>query len=513
MSKYLFEDSITAETMAELAIGIAGLAGTIESCIKGGRYLVQAASDYENYNEKLHELSVRIRACWSRISAQLEIERQMGADMVSDQQDVQIQVLSVLESKLNEASKAMSKLDTYKKGGVVAMKLHFLSLRDALDAAVTDLEAWQKRFEPSWFQMIKPSASASASSSNIGIDKALRDSASDQDAVKEALRFRKAFESGESVFISKSALDNHDKLEIAYSTASVLVDQNQGRMHVIDTVSAKAVSLKDARELAHRLQDSDPVTFGMMRCKGIMRAERSNMGFIFRVPEGFTFIRSLRDLLLTTTPPASLSIRLDIARQLATAVYYVHLFEFVHKSISPENVLLLGKSDDDDENGRPLLALIGFQVLRSADGKTNTAGFGRKNSLYRHPLRLGPEKSIDFIMQLDMYSLGVCLLEIGLWQSLVIYTSDKHEPKTAGIHDLGQGSPAVDKEKLVMLCRGLLRQVMGDQYSRVVETCLTCLDENNLDFGDPTEFLDADGIEVGSMYVKKIIETMIGISI
>lgn len=54
---------------------------------------------------------------------------------------------------------------------------------------------------------------------------------------------------------------------------------------------------------------------------------------------------------------------------------------------------------------------------------------------------------------------------------------------------------------------------MGNKYSKVVETCLTCLDENNLDFGDPREFQDEDGVEVGTMYIKKVIGIMTAISI
>jgi hypothetical protein len=45
---------------------------------------------------------------------------------------------------------------------------------------------------------------------------------------------------------------------------------------------------------------------------------------------------------------------------------------------------------------------------------------------------------------------------------------------------------------------------MGTRYSDVVVTCLTCLDTNNVDFGDEVDFEDADGIEVGVRYIEKV---------
>ena len=45
---------------------------------------------------------------------------------------------------------------------------------------------------------------------------------------------------------------------------------------------------------------------------------------------------------------------------------------------------------------------------------------------------------------------------------------------------------------------------MGTKYARIVETCLTCLDEENADFGDEREFQDADGVLVGVRYIEKV---------
>lgn len=226
--------------------------------------------------------------------------------------------------------------------------------------------------------------------------------------------------------------------------------------------------------------------------------------FIFGIPEGYSTIRSGRELLLSGSIPNSLTKRLKIARQLVTAVYFVHLYDFVHKNITPETILTLeGPGGGSDEL---VVCLIGFQLFRYIDGQTNTYQADPKDIVYQHPFRMGSQK-VKYSMQHDIYSLGVCLLEIGLWYSLVEYRDgeatlrDIHGP----LENLG---PHAIRDRLILMSRNQLRATMGDIYSRVVETCLTCLDENNKDFGDPQGFGDEGGLEVGSRYVKKVMDAM-----
>ena len=37
---------------------------------------------------------------------------------------------------------------------------------------------------------------------------------------------------------------------------------------------------------------------------------------------------------------------------------------------------------------------------------------------------------------------------------------------------------------------------MGQRYADIVESCLTCLDKTNTDFGNEKEFMDEDGVLV-----------------
>ncbi|KPA36740.1 hypothetical protein FLAG1_10475 [Fusarium langsethiae] len=392
--------------VAGLVLGIAGIAGTIDVCIKWGKDLVQACKDYDQTDVIINELCVRIEICWSRIASQLKIVKELEHGLNDEDQKLQTRILRILASKLEAAVAAISKSDKYGSSKRVKA-LHLLGLRETLESTVADLESWQQRFEPSWFQVIKTAPPA--------VDQVLQNSPkvtsqNREGPASEGLKFRQAFTENRSDLLAEK-------------------------------------------------------------------------------------------LLLTGYMPHSLTMRLKIARQLVTAVYYIHLYEFVHKSITPETILLLGHSEQT--NNDLLVCLVGFQLLRHVETPTNTSKANRKDSVYQHPSRASGAET-TFVMQHDIYSLGVCLLEIGLWQSVVHYNSG--DPQISiNLQDL---DPEAIKERLISLSRSELRVSMGDIYSKVVETCLTCLDEGNTEFGDPRNFEDDCGVEVGSRYVKKIMEVM-----
>ena len=69
------------------------------------------------------------------------------------------------------------------------------------------------------------------------------------------------------------------------------------------------------------------------------------------------------------------------------------------------------------------------------------------------------------------------------------------------------------KGRLLQLARSQLPQRMGDKYTAVVITCLTCLDEGNEDFGDQDNMLDEDGVLIGVRFIEKILFRLSEISI
>jgi hypothetical protein len=122
---------------------------------------------------------------------------------------------------------------------------------------------------------------------------------------------------------------------------------------------------------------------------------------------------------------------------------------------------------------------------------------------------------VDYEMRHDIYSLGVCLLEIGLWETFVDYRAGAGTLPLPGpglgVSDGDVSGPELLKDPqrvhdgLVWLARGPLRRKMGTLYGRVVETCLTCLEKDNVDFGDEKQFQDEDGVAVGVRYIEKVV--------
>jgi len=119
--------------------------------------------------------------------------------------------------------------------------------------------------------------------------------------------------------------------------------------------------------------------------------------------------------------------KVKLAKQLASSV------AFVHKTIRPETILIF-----EQEDMRTVAAfLVGFEIFRMADGRT----YGHRDSsweknIYRHPHQQGFSSHEYYLMQDDIYALGVCLLEIGLWQSFVICDKEDGIPQSDNGIDL-----------------------------------------------------------------------------
>ena len=111
-------------------------------------------------------------------------------------------------------------------------------------------------------------------------------------------------------------------------------------------------------------------------------------------------------------------------------------------------------------------------MLREAKGKTSRKGDDDwEKNLYRHPQRQGILLHADYEMRHDIYSLGVCLLEIGLWKSFVDYRAGSDLPLLgSGLDILDTDingsellkSPEGLKDRLLRLARGRVRQGCGD---------------------------------------------------
>ena len=260
---------------------------------------------------------------------------------------------------------------------------------------------------------------------------------------------------------------------------------------------------------------------GLLRCRGIFQRQEisgstaSKYLFVFQVDPKLSEPRSLRELLDFTSAP-SLNGRIELARSLARSIMFVHNLDFVHKNIRPENILTF-RVDNNAQNHR-ITSLVGFESFRNADGPTHQSQKQQwERDFYRHPSRQGMRPLVRYAMQHDIYSLGVCLLEIGLWTSFVEYITNgesvRYVPNTVLAADSVTEERDMTrrayqtKEFLVQLARDELPAKIGLKYTRIVETCL-CSWENGKGktlFGTKDEFINQGGVLEGVRYSEKIL--------
>jgi serine/threonine protein kinase len=143
----------------------------------------------------------------------------------------------------------------------------------------------------------------------------------------------------------------------------------------------------------------------------------------------------------------------------------------------------------------------------------------------RHPSRQGTQPETNYQMQHDIYSLGVVLLEIGLWTSFVLedLKSDSPLPFPNSIlcpTDLdGRRTPlptaTENKQTLENIAQRELPARFGRRYTDIVLLCLRCLDPGNetdekeKGFGvGSADWTDEDGLVIGVRFIENVLEKM-----
>lgn len=425
-------------------------------------------------------------------------------------------VILILEGLLNKPNK-MDVAEEDQDARLAVRRAKYVFIKSSLDEAIEELEQWQRKVESSLFLVMlrmdhKVDTELVRKRQETSIVASIPSARVLRDGLRDGQR-----QDGLPVFLKKSELDAMTKTIIPFCDAVLGQRAGSSKQLILNQIQCSLqanveIMKKDVRDLARKLRHKDPQTFGLLTCKGVVKDETKigpilevSFTLVFEKPKGLADPRSLRHLLTAGSAPSSMSEKLDIARELAKSVSYVHTFGFVHKNIRPETVLTLM----DAKTVRRSTFLVGLDAFRREDGRTHLRNdSGWTKDLYRHPNRQGPTPRDDYIMQHDIYSLGVCLLEIGLWRSFVSYDLDSGHPIPLEALGLIRDAVPVEssvilKEKLVEMTQNELPACMGSRYAQVVHTCLTCLDPNNVDFGHEVDFQDEDGIRIGVRYMEK----------
>lgn len=488
-----------------------------------------------NMEGELEDSILLLEANVQRTAIQLEFVKQVASSMSPEHCRLHLEVLKVLSSKLDLARNKVESIVTASKSSL--KKLTYIWARDAINEAIEDLELWQRTFDPTWYLILR-----------IG-DKIIDTQLADQpvlpcippaqptlisrlsDAttlVPSAQSLRNEITGARDthihVSLSESGLDWAKAEAIPHSTSQIIQRlSTKPRTFIVDrmacTPDIDIANLRtDAENLSRKLANIEPQTFGLPICHGIVKRRHretkrlESINMVFQMPTTTCRPESLRNYLYQN-PDCSLTVRLDIAQQLASAISFVHTCDFVHKNVRPETILIFS----DRERPHVSAFLLGFDSFRSVSFQTLRKGdVAWERNLYRHPSRQGSLAHDRYVMQHDVYSLGVCLLELGLWESFAIFDAQENALNPSQALSLSRkdfDKPQEDarqpsshiKDHLVDMAKRRLPMRMGDKYTAVVVTCLTCLDEGNDDFGASQEMEDENGVLVGVRFIEKVL--------
>ena len=288
------------------------------------------------------------------------------------------------------------------------------------------------------------------------------------------------------LYISASDLGIHQELADSFAYTSSLVSLDDGVEHQIlvewKMYQAPQAESNTAAELLQRLENIaillrkayESTDLQILPCKGVFQdVGQYRCGLVYMFPEfasgekaqAITLQQILSpDLRRKSQPP--LEVRYHLAHSLATSLAKFHQLSWLQRSISSQNIVFFHPSGTSSWlDGTRTPYFIGYSNSRPDGGIPFTEGPSEDPILrnYMHPVYRANDR-IRFRAEFDCFSLGLVLLEIGLWKSLTgIIEGNKR----------CRGSPDVVRLKLLELEVPLLRLTMGTKYASAVQACLS----------------------------------------
>ncbi|KAJ9489697.1 hypothetical protein VN97_g3567 [Penicillium thymicola] len=265
--------------------------------------------------------------------------------------------------------------------------------------------------------------------------------------------------------------------------------------------------------LARMIHQAQP-NHGILKLVGFrdeLNSQQSTFQLIFITPFPGESCTTLSQYMRDHPGKPTLNFRFTLCYQLSRAILETHTLGLVHKNIRPENILLSQETNPDDDmtlaEPTPTLYLSGWQYARQVEyGVTNLRNeITLQKKIYQHPERQLPLADKEYSMAHDVYSLGVCMLEILNWESVLeADNSSVSEAFKEAFRALGNDTggseqdgytrfPEVIKRTLVYLNEITTPVAAGAKISHLVQRFLTCRDEKDDDNEDLEEPVVLEG--------------------
>lgn len=191
---------------------------------------------------------------------------------------------------------------------------------------------------------------------------------------------------------------------------------------------------------------------------------------LYRAPQSHPFASSPPSLhdLISKGPAAKMSLgaRYSAARDLAATLLETHASGWVHGNIQSRSIAMLPRELNDLE---PAPYFVGWGVLQPLEASS----FLLEPNLYRHHDRFG-RPSVEYANEHDIYSLGIVLLELGLWQTMAnIFARRLEKSPRFGIVQQGDLFLKIHNQTLDWANSIEIEREMGKTYAQIVLKCLT----------------------------------------
>jgi hypothetical protein len=293
--------------------------------------------------------------------------------------------------------------------------------------------------------------------------------------------------------------------------------------------------------LSKKLRGLNPTTSGLLSCAGItqitvpntenalsilnggepMQSNRKALQMTFNIPDTVTptstttTLRGLIEKQSNLTP--SIHSRIQLAFNMSKSLLTIHSLGIHHKNINPDSFLVFPTAQSNrspttyaEDLGTPFLQ--GYQLINIQFATSNNE-YGPQIPwaffLYIHPSRYRTWDSgfqstsssnarIKAFAQ-DIYSFGICLLEIGLWSVMAKWVTAATEDgkwvpgkylqkvlealgaqyanlTSEELRDMMVKGDINPRDIIMKICELKLEKQMGREYFKVVEECLCVLE-------------------------------------
>ncbi|QKD61236.2 uncharacterized protein FOBCDRAFT_233090 [Fusarium oxysporum Fo47] len=391
-----------------------------------------------------------------------------------------------LEDLVSKVQRSLGKIERKGFVGKVVNRGLWIARQADLKEMQQEVHNWTTRFHvrvlglPEELRTVIPVANESEAPAVIKANDKLRNFVQTATSIKQARAKEMWLENSDKVTSEIVSWGSASFLPLPLDGEQLILSSREIPPDVMDGTKIFEDLKSDLGMLAAALNCLDPaVDLRLLKVEYYLyHAKSRQFLFVHKAPRPTIAMLKLQDAVDCDCFPntkSPLNERLKIAVQLAEAILFLHSAGFVHKNVTSPSVTMLEWSDSPSQNvaSGPNLQnayLMGFDLIRDIEARTYQEGAIEEThsdpnwvwnfGIYQHPDRLVGAKSLRYTKTHDIYSLGVLLLEIGLWQ-----------PLKAALQRLDKGKSTSWADDLLKIVPKLASRV-GRRYQEVVAWCL-----------------------------------------